>query len=115
MEDDGHTLTIQRYVVIFEAVEPSPLAIKKSKQDELWDANNYEVFSIFRYAFILAQTYEDLLHLSKKNKDGHQRTQYHPTTPLEKYTTQEILLCTDRLWGQSLDRSVDANESLNTK
>lgn len=95
MEHDGHTLTMERHVVVFKAVQPSSLAIEKSEHDELGHESNDVILSIFCNALVLSQTNQDRLHLRKKKKDGHQTTQYHPTTSVEKYTTHEILLATN--------------------
>lgn len=59
VEKDGHTLTMERHVVVFEAVEPSPLAIEKSEHDELGHESNYVILCIFCYALILTQTHQD--------------------------------------------------------
>ena len=71
MENDGYALAMEGDVVILEAVEPPPLAIKKPKHYKLRYQNDHIILSILCYALILAQTHENPLHLGEKNKDGH--------------------------------------------
>ena len=102
-------------MIILEAVEPSPLAVKQAVEDQLWHQDQYVTLSILGYALILSEENQDCLHLGEQHENRQETAQDHPPAPIQKNSAHKVLFGAHRLRNQRLDSSVDTYERLVAK